>query len=251
MKQGMKNIFPTFLSLVIILVFEIINNVDAIRYTMKFDLQLIGNVLLVIIGAYSVLCISIELKQSCKLLEVHWLNNFFIVVSAFVLNVIVFEDKISKFKNLFTEWHTVWSLWFCILSIWFTNIGKCIPVIWRNMQSGKTNKVFLRTIIIVGILFVAVQVLPHILPVIGNLISFAIIIFGLILTVIYFGREKIQQNFKVKWEDLTIVLGIFYLVTFILLPGIGTTTMEVGNVEDVKTYLELITAGIEFFKEFL
>ena len=73
------------------------------------------------------------------------------------------------------------------------------------MQSGKTNKVFLRTIISVGILFVAVQVLPHILPVIGNLISFAIIIFGLILTVIYFGREKIQQNFKVKWEDLTIV----------------------------------------------
>lgn len=344
MKQGIKNIFPAFLSLVNILNFEILNNIDAIRLNIKFDLQLISNVLLIMLAVYSVLRIIVELKQGCRLLEVHYLNNLLIVVSAFVLNIKIFENKITKFVDFFTGWHTLWFVWFCILFFCFTGLGEKIYIIFRNMiqniengiksfktwatesirrsnkgmvllvisglvlwfvllkfmlegknevpveillkkslifwcgwfviwmlilffinflpqigpsvknrLSGKIIEVCIWIAIGVVTMFVTLKVFPIILSVLGSLLLFTIIIFLLISTIIYKKRKKLVDIFMVNGEDLIVILGIFVLVTFIFLPIAGTISTEgkLSNVEDFKTYMELIIAGIELVKKFL
>ena len=344
MKQGIKIIFPAFLGLVNILIFEILNNIDAIRQNLKFDLQLIGNVLLIMLAVYSVLRIIEELKQGRRLLEVHYLNNLLIVVSAFVLNIKIFENKIIKFVDFFTGWHILWFVWFCILFFWLTGLGEKIYIIFKNMVrnigngvkcfgiwtmesvrrsnkgmvllvisglvlwfvllkfmlegksevpveillekslifwcgwfitwmlilffinflpqigpsvknrlSGKIIEVCIWIAISVVTMFVTLKVFPIILSVLGSLLLFAIIIFLFLSTVIYKKRKKLNDIFMVNGADLIVVLGVLVLVTFIFLPIAGTISTEgrLSNVEDFKTYMELIIAGIELVKEFL
>lgn len=124
MKQGMKNIFPTFLSLVNLLAFEVLNNVDAIKQNQKIDLQTIGNTLILILSTYSIWRIIVEIKQTQKHQVVHYLNNFLIIASAFLLNIYIFKNEIVKISNIFNGWHAWWSIWFTILFLWFTGIGK-------------------------------------------------------------------------------------------------------------------------------
>lgn len=124
MKQGLKNFFPAFLSFLHLLFFEIVNNIDFVTQNLKIDVQTISNILLLILGIYSILCIVVEMKQSHNNLEVHYLNNFLIVASAFVLNIYIFENKVVRILDFFAGWHAVWSIWFIILILWVTGIGK-------------------------------------------------------------------------------------------------------------------------------
>lgn len=347
MKRGIKNIFPTFLSLFNLLFFEIVNNSEVIKQNLQLNIQTVGNVLILIISTYSIWHIIVEMKQRGNHLEIHYLNNYLIILSAFVLNINIFENKIQRILDFFTGWHTMWSILFVVLSLWFTGIGKSTYKILKNIacyviDSGKsfinwglaeikkahkgalfvvsfgfimwlallqlinkgkneifmeqlfkeslifwcawfiicmlifffvdfstkinvavkdmknTNvmKFFLWTVLGVAVLFVSLQVFPSIFPIIGNVLSFPVIISLIVATVIYFGKEKFAGIFMLNWKDVAVVCGIVIAVTFILLPMIGVTSKEgqdildSNSVETFKTFMELITMGIEIIKEF-
>ncbi len=348
MKQGMKNIFPTFLSLGILLVFEILNNVDVIKINLKIDLQTISNILILIISTYSIWCITVKMKQYHNHLEVYYLNNFLNGLSAFVLNINIFENKIVRFSDFFTGWHTLWSIWLIVLFLWFSGIGKNIykmfksmfgyviggvkcfsgwvldaignthkgvifaigfgVILWfasfiiinkgrsevsielifkeslifwcgwfiicmlifffanfstkigqavKDMKNANVMKFFLWAVIAVVVLFVVLQVFPYMFPVLGNMLSFPIIISLLTVMVVYVGKEKLDEIIMVNWKDVVVVCGIVILVTFIFLPTLGVASDEgqsilaSKSVEDFKTFMELITVGIGLIKEFL
>lgn len=348
MKQRMKNIFPAFLSLVNLLVFEVLDSIDAIKQNLKIDLQTIGNTLILILSTYSIWRIIVEIKQTQKYLIVHYLNNFLIVASAFLLNIYVFENEIVKISNIFTGWHAWWSIWFAILFLWLSGIGKSMfqmlinmgnsigngarelsgwvsnaikntrkgvifsvasglilwPVFERTINAGRreismesffreslvywcgwliicimifffisfstkiglavndiksTNvmKLFIWTILGAAGLFVALQVLPAIFPILGQILSVPIIVSLLTVTGVYCGKDKLKESFLINWKDLVIVLGIIIVVTFVFLPIVGANTetgqsiMDSNSTEDLKVFMELITAGLELMKEIM
>ena len=123
MKKEIRNIFPTFLSLLNLLAFEVLNNADTIKQNLKIDLQTIGNTLILILSTYSICRIIVEIKQTQRHPAVHYLNNFLIIVSAFLLNIYVFKNEIVKISDIFTGWHAWWSVWFSILFLWVTGIN--------------------------------------------------------------------------------------------------------------------------------
>lgn len=139
MKKEMKNIFPAFLSLVNLLAFEVLNNAETIKQNLEIDLQIISNTLLLILSTYSIWRMMVEIKQTQNHLVVHYLNNFLIVASAFLLNIYVFENEIVKISSIFNGWHAWWSVWFSILFLWLSGIGKRTFQMLINIGNGIGN----------------------------------------------------------------------------------------------------------------
>lgn len=123
MKQGLKIIFPTFFSMLNLLFLENISNMDVINKFQKIDLQTIGNILILIMCTYSIVCMVGAMRTSDKYLIEHCINIIFVIVSGFVLNVSIFENKIVGIWDFFTGWHAIWSICFIVMFLWFTGIG--------------------------------------------------------------------------------------------------------------------------------
>lgn len=144
-----------------------------------------------------------------------------------------------------------------MLISFFANFHSQIGQVVKDKKSTNVIKVFLWTIIGAVILLVIMQVFPTLFPVIGSMLLFPLIIIVLVTIVFYTERENLIKIFKMKWIDLAVVCVVVIGVTFILLPAMGATSEEgqsilaSNNIEEFKTFMELITAGIEFVKEFL
>ena len=348
MKKEMKNIFLAFLSLVNLLAFEVLNNADTIKQNLKIDLQTTSNTLLLILSTYSIWRMMVEIKQTQNHSMVHYLNNFLIVASAFLLNIYVFENEIVKISSIFNGWHAWWSVWFSILFLWLSGIGKstfqmlinmgnsigngarglndwasnaiknthkgvifsvasglilwpvfggiinvgrsefsmesffreslvywcgwfivCMLIFFfisfstkmgqavNDIKSTSVMKFFIWMVLGAVSLFVALQVLPAIFPILGKILSVPIIVSLLTTAGVYFGKEKLKKSFLINWKDLVVVLGVIIVVTFVFLPTVGANTetgqsiMASNSTEDLKVFMELITAGLELIKEIM
>ena len=263
MKQKIKHIFPAFLSLLSLSFFEFLNSLNGVKQNLKIDLQNIGNILLLIIGAYSICRIAIEMKQIQKQLEVYYLNNILIVASAFVLNIYIFENRVFKILDFFTGWNTIWSIWLMGIILWFINKEKCVYFRTQKGQGVKDKKrknvikIFLGTVIGAVIWLVAMQMFLPMFSTIGNILLIPIIILVLMITIFYVKEENLFKFLKIKWTDLAVVCAVVIGVTYILLPVVGAISekgksiLAINNIEDFQTFMELITAGIEVVKEFL
>lgn len=124
MKNIIKKFFPVFISLISLLLFEMINNVTSIAQKNAINLQVTGNIIMIILSVCSIVFVYFVGKQMGKTSNEYFLNGFAIVVSAFVLNIDVFHDEIEVMSDFFSGWHAMWSAWFIILVLWFTGIGK-------------------------------------------------------------------------------------------------------------------------------
>ena len=134
-----------------------------------------------------------------------------------------------------------------------TKIGQAV----KDIKNTNVMKIFLWTILGAVILFVALQVFPSLFPILGQMLSFPIIISLLTAAAVYFGKEKLTKICLINWKDLVVVFGIIILVTFIFLPTVGANTetgqsiIAANSTEDLKTFMELITAGLGLMKEIL
>lgn len=347
MKQGIKNILPAFLSLLIFFVFEIVSNVDIIKQNLQFDLQTISNIVVLSIATYSTQKIVVEMKQTPKQLSMHYINNYVTILSALILNSSTFGNEITRISDFFVGWNAIWSIWCIVFSLLFTGIakgiyktlknilehiksgGKCFNewvlteiknthkgvlltvtigiVLWlismlfinkeksefsieqlfkeslifwcawfvisilifffvnfskkisqvvKDMKNTNIMKFFLWAIVGVVIVFVFLQVFPAMFPLLGNMLSFPIIIALVVAAIIYLGKEKLSKIFMINWKDAAMVSAVIILVTFVLLPIIGAVSSEgedilnSGNIDNLNAFIELIITGIEFIKEF-
>ena len=263
MKQEIEHIFPAFLSLLSRSFFEFLNSLNGVKQNLKIDLQTIGNILLLIIGTYGICRIVVEMKQAQKQLEVYYLNNILIVASAFVLNIYIFENRVSKILDFFTGWNTIWSIWFMGMILWFINKEKWVHFRTQKGQGVKDKKrknvikIFLGTVIGAVIWLVAMQMFLPKFSTIGDILLIPIIILVLMITVFYIEEENLFKFFEIKWTDLAVVCAVVIGVTFIFLPVVGAISekgksiLAINNIEDFQTFMKLITAGIEVVKEFL
>lgn len=147
-----------------------------------------------------------------------------------------------------------WRVWFMIITIITLAFYLILQVgtVIKKFHTGKLLNYF------IGALFLilsALQVLPLLFQVLGTLFAYLLILLLLIAALFYTGKRVLTKLKSVYWIDLCVVLAII-LLTFILLPVLGASTQEGGNVlasdqiEDLTKYIELFTAGLELIKTF-
>lgn len=340
MKQYIKKMLPSFICCCILLVFTI---TDKMPYSERIDMQNIGNILWMLLETYSVTGLVVAINQNKNDLSVHYLNNSFVISSVYILNGIIYENKIINLMDLFKGWHFLWSLWSIVLFLCVTHIiqniislsGKVIQssltgfndvkdsvvdciknsdkgilaltilgvVIWgivikytyANEEfnvgpflsdclmfwcswfvicsfilflkdfAGKIRgtindidvKKFILVVMAAILLCAATQVFPALFPIVGNLILVLVLLLLIIGLGIYIIEKAENKINVVNIKDVALVGTIFLVVTFILLPFMGTFMTEENNfremfeVENIKEYMELIITGIEFVKTFL
>lgn len=344
MSKKWKDIFPAILGLLCLLIIEIINVTGIVMQSQRENFQTISNILLLIIGAYSLFCVVMQMKKSGDGVQIHFLNNLMIVVSAYVLNIDIFENKIQDPSQLLTGWHVLWTLWTVAMILWFSGMGKRIYELetkvfqyligttadiagWiestvRASNKGvlfyivggivfcqaflavgyilgwfsgqeiprqslffwgiwtmiyilgsffasfyprirqlpeeigivKIFKYFMMSVIVVIILFVTIQVFPSLFQVVGTILSGLMLAF-LLLVAVFLTGKRILSKFKILcWKDICFLLSIVIIVTFVLIPLLGATTLSGKNVlnsqsiENLTKFVELFTAGLEFVK---
>ena len=159
----------------------------------------------------------------------------------------------------FRESLVYWCGWFiiCIMIFFFISFSTKIGPAVNDIKSTSIMKLFIWTILGAVILFVALQVFPSLFPILGHMLSFPIIVSLLTAAGVYFGKEKLKKSFLINWKDLVVVLGVIIVVTFVFLPIVGANTetgqriMDSNSTEDLKVFMELITAGLELMKEIM
>ena len=145
-----------------------------------------------------------------------------------------------------------WSIWFmiCTLLTLFANFIPKIKPIIENFNPEKILKYFMG---VVTLTLAVLQVLPLLFQVLGTIISCLLIFLLLIGALFYTGIRILPKLKSMYWSDICVVLAIV-LITFMLVPMLGASTQEGGNtlasdqIEDLKKYIELFTAGLELIK---
>lgn len=244
MRRRIKNIFPTFFSLLSLLAFEILNNVDVIKQNFQIDFQIIGNVLILIIGTYNILHITMEMKQSHNILEIYYLNNYLTILSAFILNIDIFENEIERISDFFVGWHTMWSTLFLVSSLWFTGIGKSTYGILKNMVQYVMNS---------GKSFInwALGEIKNIHKGVLFVVSFGLIIWFALL--VHVNKEKydffMEQFFRyslIFWCAWFIIcILIFFFVNFSVKISEVVKDMKSANI--MKLFLWIIIGVVVLF----
>ncbi len=124
MKKLCEDSSPAILSLLVLLVTEIIHAADLVAQEKEGDFQTISNILLLMVGVYGLFFAITQMKTSRNGILLLCLGNFLVTVSAFVLNIDVFGNKVEQYSDLLTGWHVMWLFWTAVLLILFSGIGK-------------------------------------------------------------------------------------------------------------------------------
>lgn len=123
MRKKCKDSFPAILALLLLLAAEIMNALDLVARERRGDFQTISNILLLMIGVYGLFFVLDQMKTSRDDMLILYVSDFLVAVSAYILNIDVFGNKVEKFSDLLTGWHAMWLLWSAALLLLFSRIG--------------------------------------------------------------------------------------------------------------------------------
>lgn len=215
----------------------------------------------------NIVCYIMDIGKALINWGVKEINNthkgILVVVSLGLIIWLVLLLPINKEKSeffmgqFFKDSFIFWCAWFiiCMFIFFAVNFLTKIGQVVKDIKNMNIIKFFLWAVMSVAALFVLLQVFPSIFPLIGNMLSFPLIIYLAVAAVVYFGKEKFAKMFMINWKDFIIVCGIFILVTFILLPIIGAVSekgqkiLASDTMETFQSFMELITIGIGVIKE--
>ena len=152
-----------------------------------------------------------------------------------------------------------WFFW-CMICMLIAFFGSLLPKIKQSVDDLRPTRIlkyFMLAVIILAVLFVAVQIFPSLFHMLGTIFSYLALFFLFIATLLYAGKQIPIKLKLVCWKDICFVTGIVMFVTFVLLPFLGSSTpageavLGSDQIEYITKFTELFTAGLELAKTFL
>ena len=170
----------------------------------------------------------------------------FILWGVFLINQIRIRGKSAVFSDTDFWWNSIW-MWLTIITISY--LLHMVPLVFtKNIEAIKAlNGKAVLAVTVFVLLAAAANVLPSLLQTIMIIISFPIVVMGILLIVIKKINNRDGQGFKDRnLKDVSIVLFCFVGLPLTI---IFLATLLIGNnSENITQDPTNITAWLEFFK---
>lgn len=185
---------------------------------------------------------------------------FMVVLGMFLWGITLIWQRKTSVEEIVETSLVFWFVWFIICIIIFSFIY-IQPQIKQAIAVSKTisiTKVIIWIILGIAVLLAIIKIFPTVLAMLGNIL-FIICIFILAGVAIYKEKDVFEKKLKMQWKDIVVVAGVFGLVTFVLIPAVGEATVDdkaalgvtFNDVDNLKTYMEFMKAGLELIRSLL